>query len=132
MLAAALLGEEARGQEATRLLEASALLLAPAHWKAELTSVVWKAVVFRGLGAERGAEALRNADAAPITSIDVAELWHGALARAVAARQSPYDTLFVELAQREGIPMASYDEPLRKKFPDVVFAPSALLRGGKA
>ena len=114
--------------EATRLLAAAAPLLAPAHWKAELANVVWKAAAFHGIDTERCLDLLHIAESLPITSVDVAELWRGAVARAVSARHPAYDTLFIELAVREGVPMASYDAVLRRRFPSVVRTPTALLR----
>ena len=130
-MAAALLGEESRGAEATRLLAAASTLLAPSHWKAELANVVWKAAVFHGLDRERCLDVLQLAESLPISSVDVAELWRGAVARAVAARHPAYDTLFVELAVREGAPLASYDAALRRRFPQVVRTPVTLLRRGR-
>ncbi len=106
-------------------------MLAPAHWKAELANVVWKAAVFHGIAIERCLEILHLAESLPISSVDVAELWRGAVGRAVSARHSAYDTLFVELAVREGMPLASYDAALRRRFPDVVRTPAALLRRGR-
>jgi predicted nucleic acid-binding protein len=102
--------------------------LAPAHWKAELANVVWKATVFFGLDAGRIPDLLTAVEALPVTSVGVEELWRGGIARGVAHKQSAYDTLFVELAAREGIPMASYDAGLRRKFPAAVFTPAVLLR----
>ncbi|MCC6664529.1 MAG: type II toxin-antitoxin system VapC family toxin [Polyangiaceae bacterium] len=128
VIAAALLGEEARGSEAARLLASASELLSPAHWKAELANVIWKSVVFAGNPPERLNEIFRVAESLPITSVEVSELWRGAVARAITSRQSVYDTLFVELALREGLPLASYDAPLRRKFPRVVALPKSLLR----
>ena len=69
--------------EATRLLATAFTLLAPAHWKAELANVVWKAAVFHGIATERCVELLQLAESLPISSVDVAELWRGAVGRAV-------------------------------------------------
>lgn len=128
VIAAALLGEAIRGDEACAIIAKASALTAPSHWKAELASVVWKAVVLGALDPEQASEVLRKADLAPITSVDVSELWHGAMARGIAARHSTYDTLFVELAVREGVRMASYDETLQRKFRDVVLKPAVLLK----
>lgn len=130
VIAAALLGEEKRGAEAARLLARANRLLAPAHWKAEIANVVWKAVVFAGVPVERLSEIFRAVESLPIASVEVSELWRGAVARAIASRQSAYDTLFVELALRERVPMASYDAALQRKFPRVVVPPGKLLGRG--
>lgn len=100
----------------------------PSHFKAELGNVIWKAVSFGAFPAEHVADLLVAADALSFTVVDVADLWHGAVARALATRHPVYDTLFVELAMRESVKMASYDRPLERKFPKVVRAPGALLR----
>lgn len=128
VVAAALLGEEGRGREASSLLARTREAMAPSHWKAELLNVVWKAASFGGLGAADVTALLDLAEAIPVTSTEVAELWRGALARAIAARHPTYDTLFVELAAREGVQVASYDRALARKFPTLVSAPSALLQ----
>jgi predicted nucleic acid-binding protein len=112
------------------LLAAASTLLAPAHWKAELANVVWKAAVFHGIAIEWCLDLLDLAASLPISSVDVAEVWRGAVGRAVSARRPAYDTLFVELAVRERVPLASYDTALRRRFPDVVRTPGALLRRG--
>lgn len=129
VVAAALLGEEPRGTHATRLLATADVLLAPSHWKAELANVLWKAVVFGAVSAGALDELFRAAELLPIRSIDVSELWRGATARAVALRQPAHDVLFVELALREGVPMASFDRTLTRKLPRVVRSPSKLLGG---
>jgi predicted nucleic acid-binding protein len=130
VVAAALLGEENRGREASALLVRARALMAPAHWKAELANVIWKAVGFGATTAEHVGALLDAADAIPIISVDVAELWRGALARAIAARHPVYDTLFVELAVREQTRVASYDRKLQNQFPMFVSAPSVLLHRG--
>lgn len=128
VVAAALLGEERRGAEAARLLAKADVLLAPSHWKAELANVFWKAVVFGAVPADALGDLFRAAEILGITSVDVSELWRGATSRAVTLRQSAYDVLFVELALREGVPMASYDRALATKAPRVVVPPGRLLR----
>jgi predicted nucleic acid-binding protein len=103
-------------------------LFAPASWKAEICNVVWKAVTLERLAAVDADEVLVAAAALPIESIDVCELWHGALGRAVARRHPAYDVLFVELADRLGTVVASYDARLRSRFPELVRTPADVLR----
>ncbi|MEK6608532.1 MAG: type II toxin-antitoxin system VapC family toxin [Myxococcota bacterium] len=127
VVAAALLREAGTGDEAARLLAGRREILAPAHWKAELCNVVWKAVRLGRLPAENADEVLSLAEALPITSVEVAQLWRGAVARSVRADHPAYDTLFVELAVRVGAPVASYDRQLRRRFPSHVRLPRDLL-----
>jgi predicted nucleic acid-binding protein len=37
-----------------------------------------------------------------------------------------YDTLFVELAARERLPLATFDAALLKAFPDIAVRPAAI------
>jgi len=53
-------------------------------------------------------------------------LWQGALVRAHQSKVAVYDTLFVELAARERLPLATFDAALLKAFPDIAVRPAAL------
>jgi predicted nucleic acid-binding protein len=128
VIASALLGEPQTGDEAARLLAGRWELLAPAHWKAELCNVVWKAARLGRLRLESVDGVLSLAEALPIASIDVAELWRGALGRAIEADHPAYDTLFVELAARLGTFVVSYDRRFRDRFPVLVRRPREILR----
>jgi predicted nucleic acid-binding protein len=127
VVAAALLGEQGSGDEAARLFAGRPNLMAPAHWKAELCNVVWKAVRLKRLAIEKVDQVLELAEALPITSVDVGELWRGAVARAIEADHPAYDALFVELAARSATWVVSYDRPLRNRFPDHVRRPDEIL-----
>jgi predicted nucleic acid-binding protein len=127
VVAAAALGEPARGEEAARLLAGKWELIAPAHWKAEFGNVVWKAVRLGRVAVEQIDAIINRVSALPIESVDVAELWRGAVMRAVAANHPTYDTLFVELAIRSRTSVASYDQQFQRKFPSVVRSPRDLL-----
>lgn len=127
VIAAALLGEPEAGDEAARLLAGRWELFAPAHWKAELCNVLWKAVRLGRIAREALDDVLSLAEALPIVSVDVAELWRGAVARAHGANHPAYDVLFVELAVRLGTSVASYDRQFRGRFPAHVKRPRDLL-----
>ena len=58
-----------------------------------------------------------------VHSMPVTSLWKGALARSVQKTVAVYDTLFVELADREGISMATFDTPVLKAFPTIAKNP---------
>jgi predicted nucleic acid-binding protein len=76
-------------------------------------------------------EALRRlefAKALAVRSVAVTSLWHGALARAHEAGISAYDTLFVELAERESVPLATFDEQVLESFPRLARRPRAVPR----
>ena len=74
-------------------------------------------------------EALQKLDLAAtlrIRNVPVQSLWHGALVRAHSVNVAAYDTFFVELAEREGCPLATFDKPLLKAFPKPAVRPRSL------
>jgi predicted nucleic acid-binding protein len=85
VVAAAILAESGTSEEATRLLTGTWELAAPAHWKAEFCNVPWKAVRLKRIAAEEIDEIVSRVSALPTESVDVAELWRGAAARAIVA-----------------------------------------------
>ncbi len=127
MVAAAVLAEYGTGDEASRLLAGKWDFAAPSHWKAEFSNVVWKAVQLKRIDAGEIEAIISRASALPIESVDVAELWRGAVTRAVVTGHPAYDTLFVELAIRLGTSVASFDRRLQRRFPSIVRSPSELL-----
>jgi predicted nucleic acid-binding protein len=52
-------------------------------------------------------------------------LWQPALTRAIDSGAAVDDTLFVELAVRRNVPLATFDRNLLKKFPEIVKRPSS-------
>ena len=101
--------------------------LAPASWEAELTNVLWMAVRKKVIDLHEGLRRLDLAGSLGIESVPVASLWRGALARAHASGIAAYDTVFVELAERESVPLATFDGPLTKAFPRIAQRPRRLL-----
>ena len=128
MIAAALLGEQATGAEAANILSGRWELVAPSHWKAEYANVLWKSVMLGRLDPQGVEELMGLAESIPVTSIEVMEIWRGAVSRSIAARHPVYDTLFVELAARLGTRVTSYDRKLKAKFPTLVMLPAELLQ----
>jgi len=102
--------------------------LAPASWEAEITNVLWMAVRKKLIDLPEGLRRLDLAHSLSIESVPVSTLWHGALARAVGSGIAAYDTVFIELAERQGVPLATFDGPLTKAFPRVARPPRALMR----
>jgi predicted nucleic acid-binding protein len=118
-----LLGTKAFADEARACLERVATPLAPAHWEAELTNVVWMAVRAGVLPAAEGPVRLGLARRLGIESIATATLCQGALLRAMESGVSAYDTLFVELAARSACPLLTFDKAVLKAFPDIARRP---------
>lgn len=101
---------------------------APASWEAEVANVVWMATRAGLLDGKQGIERLRLARSLDVASVPVAELWEGALVRAVASDHPVYDTLFVELAVRLGCPLATFDRGLLEKFGPTARRPAEVVR----
>jgi predicted nucleic acid-binding protein len=51
---------------------------------------------------------------------------HGALERAVQSKVAVHDTLFIELAKRENLPLATFDTKVLAAFPDIAVRPKVL------
>jgi predicted nucleic acid-binding protein len=123
-----LLGTEAFVDEARACFERVATPLAPAHWEAELTNVVWMAVKAGVLSAADGPARLGLARRLGIESVATSTLSQGALLRAIESGVSVYDTLFVELAARSACPLVTFDKAVLKAFPDFACRPRDLRR----
>lgn len=121
-----LLGTEEFVEEARRFWQRVKEPIAPALWEAELANVVWMAVRAKVLAPEEAPKRLTLAAALGIESVSSKSLWHGALTRAVSSGVAVYDTLFVELASREHLLLATFDERILTSFPDLARRPEAL------
>jgi len=126
VLAYYLLGTKPFADEARRFLTVVDRGMAPVLWEAEMANVVWMAIRAGALTPEQGALRLTAAARLGVESIPTKSLCHGALLRAVDSGVAVYDTLFVELAVREGCPLATFDKGMLKAFPDVAARPGAL------
>lgn len=123
-----LLGTEGFVDEARACLDTVSNPIAPAHWEAELTNVVWMAVRSGVLPPEEGPVRLSLARRLGIESVTTATLCQGALLRSVASGVAVYDTLFVELAARIGSPLLTFDKTVIKAFPKIAIRPRDLAR----
>lgn len=121
-----LLGTEGFVDEAKACFNAVAHPVAPAHWEAELTNVLWMAMRAGILPPEEGPVRLGLARRLGIESVATATLCQGALLRSVASGVAVYDTLFVELAARTGCPLLTFDKALIKAFPEIAMRPREL------
>jgi predicted nucleic acid-binding protein len=121
-----LLGTEAFVAEARTCFETVSNPVAPAHWEAELTDVIWIAVRAGVLSAEEGPARLGLARRLGIESVATATLCQGALLRAVTSGVPVYDTLFVELAARADCALVTFDKAVLRAFPDIARRPRDL------
>ena len=101
--------------------------VAPALWEAELVNVVWMAVRAGILPADEGPKRLGLAAGLGIHSVSSKTLWQGALYRSVESGVAVYDTLFVELADRNHLPLATFDRRMLAAFPEIAKRPGDLL-----
>jgi predicted nucleic acid-binding protein len=121
-----LLGTPAFAMEAREFWRKAVDPLAPAIWEAELTNVVWMSVRVGAVSVAEAPAKLRNAARLGIRSVSNGSLWLGALRRSIGSGVAAYDTLFVELAQREAVPLATFDEKLIRAFPEIARRPRDL------
>jgi predicted nucleic acid-binding protein len=121
-----LLGTEGFRDECERFWREVNEPLAPASWEAELTNVLWMATRKHIVDLPEALHRLELARGLGIRSVAVSSLWGGALARAHASGLAAYDALFVELADREGVPLATFDEPVVRAFPRLAMRPRRL------
>jgi predicted nucleic acid-binding protein len=123
-----LLGAERFVAEAREFMTALDQGWAPTLWEAELANVLWMATRHKVLSISESANRLALADGLGIHTVPNRMLWQGALLRAHQTNIPVYDTLFVELAIREELPLATFDAALQRAFPDVARRPAAVPR----
>ena len=122
-----MLGTDRFVDEARAFMAALDEAWAPALWEAELASAIWMAVRHKVLPLDEAVKRLTLADGLGIHSVPNRTLWQGALVRAHEANVAVYDTLFVELAVREQIPLATFDGGVLKAFPSIAVRPGRLV-----
>lgn len=122
-----LLGTESFTDEVRQFWDVVREPIAPALWEAELANVVWMAIRTGVVPAGEGPNRLDLAARLGVQSVPSRKLWHGAVARAVQSGVAVYDTLFVELASRERLPLATFDRKVLAAFPAIAKRPGALL-----
>jgi predicted nucleic acid-binding protein len=101
--------------------------LAPALWEAEFANVVWMSVRSGVVPAADAPARLELARRLGIHTVPTRSLWHGALLRAVRTGIAVYDTLFIELAEREGASLVTFDRKLLQACPSIACRPGETL-----
>ena len=120
------LGTDKFVEEARGFITALDQAWAPALWEAELANVLWMATRHNVLTLEEAGKRLTLADGLGMHVVPNRTLWQGALVRAHQSKVAVYDTLFVELAVREQLPLATFDATLLRAFPDIAVRPGAV------
>lgn len=113
-------------EEARRFITALDEAWAPAQWEAELANALWMATRHNVLTLDDAAQRLALADGLGIHTVPNRTLWQAALVRAHDSGVAVYDTLFVELAVREQLPLVTFDGAVLKAFPGVAVRPGAV------
>jgi predicted nucleic acid-binding protein len=101
-------------------------LIAPSIWEAEIANVIWMAARSKVITKDDAIAKLALAGRLGIHSISNRALWHGALVRALTSTVAVYDTLYVELADREAVPMVTFDQKVLKTYPAIAKRPRDL------
>jgi predicted nucleic acid-binding protein len=122
-----LLGTERFVEEARDFMATLDEGWAPAIWEAELANTLWMAIRHKVLPLDEAAKRLILAGGLAIHTVSNRTLWQGALVRASNSNVSVYDTLFVELAVRERVPLVTFDVAVLKAFPDIAVRPGSLI-----
>ena len=117
------------GGDAKEVLRRVDEVHAPASLLAELVSTVWQKAKRGEVTPADGRTGLAAFPALIDRTADVAALWDRALDLSLAKDHSPYDTLFVALAEREGLRVVTFDRTLARKFPTHCVEPAAFLAG---
>ncbi len=123
-----LLGTQPFANEAQQFWREIDETLAPAVWEAELANALWMAIRTGVLTLEEGQKRLGLAAGLGIHSVSIRTLWRGSLVRAVNSGVAVYDALFLELADRERLLLATYDKKLLDSFPKVAKRPRAIFQ----
>jgi predicted nucleic acid-binding protein len=123
-----LLGTEQYVEEARTFMAALDEAWAPALWEAELANALWMATRHKILTIEEATARLALADSLGIHAVPNRTLWQGAIMRAHQSGVAVYDTLFVELAARERLPLATFDAALLRAFRNIAARPASLCK----
>jgi predicted nucleic acid-binding protein len=121
-----LLNTEPHAEECREFWKHIGDVAAPASWQAEILNVVWMAARTRVITPDESVTKLRAAARLGIQPVPVRQLWRGALIRSIHSGISPYDVLFVELAIRRHVKLATFHAQLLRTFPEVAKRPSEI------
>ena len=107
---------EAHSVEATRLLERGTEFFAPTHWRAEAATALWTRAAVRGEMSEADAIARIGWLAElEVTETPLPLLLDAAASLAFELHATPYDTLYLTLAERLRVLMVTADRRLFDK-----------------
>jgi predicted nucleic acid-binding protein len=112
------LPEEGRTEPARGVLAslAAGTALVPPHWRAEVGNGFLMALRRGRLDPDRLPRIMAELSVLPVVVDDVGarDAWAEPLAQALATGLTLYDALYLELAKRHGLPLATFDAALRR------------------
>lgn len=112
------LPDEGRADPARGVLAslAAGTALVPSHWRAEVGNGLLMALRRGRLDPDSLPGILARLSTLPVAVDDAGaqDAWTEPLARALATGLTLYDALYLELAKRHGLPLATFDAALRR------------------
>ena len=121
-----LLGIGEHRRQLSKLFRKRHNYLAPANIQAEIVNVLWLAIRNEAFALEEGLNKLEAANRLINRIVPISSLWRTALLLATETNHSPYDTLFVALAEMEDTKLLTFDRQLQDHFPDRARNPAYL------
>ena len=103
-------------------------LIAPDIWRPEFLNAMWLACQSNAIGGQEALDYLQLVTNMITRTVSSDKLWLDAIHLAIEARQPPYDTLFVALAERENTVLVTFDQRILNLFPDIAKTPGEMLR----
>ena len=122
-----LLGVEQHREYAAAAFERLDEVWVPDSLRAELVNVVWQWSRKGGVSPDIASSALSDGEALIDYAVSTELLWGRALELALDRNHPAYDTLFVALAERKGLPLLTSDKKLLARFPELALHPEAYL-----
>jgi predicted nucleic acid-binding protein len=123
VFAYAALGTTPFRHESLAVLAAASDVAVPESFLAEFVNVAWLNVRAGRIPESAADAALDDVLRYVSRRVPVSDLWHDALRLAFRHSCSPYDMLFVALAEAEGTRLVTFDAKLLQTFPSVAIAP---------
>lgn len=89
---------------------------APGHWLAEAVNAVWGRCYRGGISAAQAKAATGLLLNAPVSAAPIPGLMHRALAISLATSVTVYDSLYLALAEQQGLRMVTADQALIRRL----------------
>ncbi len=119
-----LYGIEPFSGDISLMLKNDLMLLAPENWKSEFLNFTCLMIKNGSITFEDGIQKLNLAELLINNSVSISRLWNKALYFSIKKMHSPFDTVFVALAEQEKIKLATFDAKLIKNFPETALTPA--------